>query len=138
MKQKYFLIIICIFAIFTLHKQESERHNNNANMQIILNDILIDEISLYENVEYTIDSDANFIYVYKNKNLFNTIENKKNKIVYNKILVQNGVVKVTESNCKGKDCMLMKIDKNTILPIICTNGLVIKLVDNKQYGDIIV
>lgn len=138
MKQKYFLIIICIFAIFTLHKHESERRKNNASMQIILNDILIDEISLYENMEYTIDSDANFIYIYKNKYLVNTIKNNKNKVIYNKILIQNEVVKVTESNCKGKDCMSMKIDKNTILPIICTNGLVIKLVDNKQYGDIIV
>jgi hypothetical protein len=42
------------------------------------------------------------------------------------------------SNCVGKDCMHMEINEQHKLPIICTNGIVIKISNKDNQSDIMI
>ena len=42
-----------------------------------------------------------------------------------------------DASCKGKDCMEMEINKNKSMPIVCTNGIVVKVVLDSSKIDIL-
>ena len=136
MKKLDFLIVLGLlfigFIIFLLFNDTS----NSNTIQIIINNEVIEELDIYNNTEYRIQSDEYNIYIYKNKVLIKKIDNEAKKDIYNVITIENSKVIMSESNCKGKDCMHMEITLDKKLPIICTNGVVIKISNNDNKSDI--
>lgn len=128
-----FVIIIISFFIF------NKTNIDNNIIQIIVNNEVIDEININNQYEYIIESNNDTINIYKtdlnNKKIISIkkVQNKSNKNIYNHIVINNRKINMTESNCKGKDCMHMEINENKQFPIICTNGIIIKYVYNRTY-----
>lgn len=58
------------------------------------------------------------------------------KDILNTILINNSEIKMVASNCPNHYCEAMSINKNSKRPIVCTNGIVVKLA--KDDIDIIV
>lgn len=125
-----FILILSIIYIFIYNPYIKSINNNK--IQILVNNHLIDEIDISSNKEYIIKSNNDLIEIYVNEILIKTIPNNNYKQIYNKIIISNNKVLITESNCKGKDCMYMEINQNKKYPIICTNGIVIKYSDRKN------
>ncbi len=138
MKKIDFLIggIILLIAIF-IYLNFNNKYNSINNIELIINNEIIDNIDINNNCEYIITSDNVYIYIYKNDQLIKTIDNKYTKNIYNKVSVKDKTITISESNCKGKDCLYMKINDNVKLPIICTNGVVIKI-NKEDSSDIII
>ena len=42
-----------------------------------------------------------------------------------------------EASCSGKDCMKMEINKNKTLPIVCTNGVNVRIKSKNSEIDIV-
>ncbi len=139
MKKLDFLIlfgfILFISIIFLLFKTNNYTNND---IQIIINNELIDNLTINDNNTYLINSDDSYIYIYKNKLFIKKIENKYKKNIYNIITIDKATIKMKISNCAGKDCMYMEINENYKLPIICTNGIVIKISNNDNKSDILI
>lgn len=134
------LLFIFVFSIIYIFIYKPYINNlNNNQIQILVNNQLIKEIDLSINNIYIIKSNNQLIEIYENDKLIKTIPSN-NKQIYNKIIISNNKVLMKESNCKGKDCMYMEINKQSKFPIICTNGIVIKYSNkNKNYSsDIII
>ena len=139
MKKLDFLILVgmLLFISFLFILFNNKKYVNNK-LQLIVNNELIDNLNINESNIYLINSDDIYIYIYKNELLFKTVTNKYRKKIYNVITIENGTIKVTSSNCIGKDCMHMEINKNNNLPIICTNGIVIKISNSNKTSDIMI
>lgn len=138
MKKIDFLIVFLVLIIsLFLFLSFNNTNNVSNNIQLIINNEQIDSLDINTECEYIINSDNIYIYIYKNNQLIKKINNKYIKNIYNKIIISNNTIVMVASNCKGKDCMNMKINNTTYFPIICTNGVVIKIT-NKQNSDIMI
>lgn len=138
MKKYDFLIVLIVLAFVSIIYISFNITDKTNIVEIIINNEIIDEVNIYEDNIYLIESDTEFIYIYKNNNLFKKIDNKYKKNIHNIITINNKVTKMTQSNCKGKDCMYMEINDIINLPIICTNGIVVKVSNNTNKSDIII
>lgn len=138
MKRFDFLIVSVILIFITILIILVKPFNNNTKkIEIIICNEIIDIEYIDTNNNYLITSDIDYIYIYKNKNLIKQINNKTNKIITNEIVIINNEVTIKNTNCNGKDCLNMVLNKHNRLPIICTNGVVIKFIDNNKNSDII-
>lgn len=135
MKKLDYLIIIIIILFFLIVSYFVFKTNTSTDkIQIIVNNEIIDEISINDNYEYFIISENDIINIYKNNIIFKTIKyNMFNKQIENHIIVKDNKVIMAESNCSGQDCMQMELNSITKMPIICTNGIVIKFAKKENY-----
>ena len=136
MKRIDYLIIgfvVIVGAILYLCMMREKTVTNTY--QIIVKNQVVDEDYIYNKNNYLIESSNGYIYIYKNDSLLIKILNKD--IIKNEIEVCNNVIKMKNANCSGKDCTFMIIDSNHKMPIICTNGVVIKLVNRQTNSDIV-
>ena len=140
MKKLDFLILfgVLLFISILFLIANNRKYDINNDIQIIINNEIIDNLSINDNNTYLINSDDLYIYVYKNGSLIKTIDNKHKKNIFNIITIDSSKIKMKESNCLGKDCMHMEINENHKLPIICTNGIVIKISNNDNKSDILI
>ncbi len=140
-KLDYLIILVVILFIGIIYLSIYKPYFNNINenkILIIFDNQIIDEINISEERTYIIKTNNNNIDIYIDDVLTKTIPSN-NKNIYNKIVIKNNNVIMQESNCKGKDCMYMETNKISKLPIICTNGVVIKFSTNNKYtSDIII
>jgi len=127
-----FIFACFIYIIFNINKTDSN------TIQIIINNEIIDELDIYNNISYIIESNDSEILIYKNNKLIKIIKNTYHKDIYNIITIKDSKVTMSQSNCSGKDCTYMEISQNKKLPIICTNGIVIKISNNTNSSDIII
>lgn len=130
------VIVIFIIVLFIFIYIPYMNNISNNNIQIIINNQIVDEFNINDEYQYLIETKDNNIYIYRNSKLIKKI-NSNNKTIYNKIQVSNNEVKIIEANCSGKDCMHMKLNAYYKLPIICTNGIIIKYSNNNYNSDII-
>ena len=131
----YGIVLLFGLLLFILFNTNNTKEYNT--IQLIVNNQIIDETHMYNENTYLIVSDNTNIYIYKNNNLITKINNDLNKNIYNNVIIKDNKVIMSEANCKGKDCLHMEISQEKKLPIICTNGVVIKLIENNN-SDIIV
>ena len=47
---------------------------------------------------------------------------------YNTILITNKEIKMIDASCKNHDCMRMQMNPLFHTPIVCTNGIIVKMV----------
>lgn len=136
MKRIDYLIIgfvVIVGAILYLCMMRQKTISNTY--QIIVKNQVVDEDCIYNKNNYLIESSNGYIYIYKNDRFLIKILDKD--IIKNEIEVYNNVIKMKNANCSGKDCTFMIIDSNHSVPIICTNGVVIKLVNKQTNSDIV-
>ena len=140
-KLDYLIILNVIFFIGIIYFLIYKPYFNNINenkILIVFDNQIIDEINISEERTYIIKTNNNNIDIYIDDVLTKTIPSN-NKNIYNEIVIKDNKVIMKDSNCKGKDCMYMETNKISKLPIICTNGVVIKFSTNNKYtSDIII
>ena len=135
MKKSDILIISIVFMlILSLVFINTLNNKDEYTIQLIVNNEYIDTIYFDNDCEYEIKSNNNFIYIYKNDVLIKTIDSKKE--IYNKIIVNDGVIIMKDANCVGRDCTRMHLSKDYLRPIICTNNVIVKIEYQKQDVDI--
>ena len=137
-----FAVVIILCSYFFFYK----RYNNNSEnstIEICFKNETIDKLSasdafssnyIYE-IKYVASEET--IYVYKNDSLIKEINYHNSKDFNNTIQFKDGSIKMIDASCKGKDCMEMEINKNKSMPIVCTNGLVVKVVLDSSKIDIL-
>lgn len=127
------LVLICLLFIY------NDVNINESNIQIIFKNELIIEENIETENRYLIESNDEFnkISIYKNGILINEINIFTDRYISYEILISNNKVKVLKANCINKDCMNMYIDYYHLFPIICVDGLIIKVVDKENGVDIV-
>lgn len=135
MKKLDYLIIIIIILFCTIIGFFVIGTNSTVNkIQIIVKNEIVDEINISDNYEYIIVSENDVINIYRNNIIFKTIKyDTPSKQIKNHIVVKNNKINMIESNCSGKDCMQMELNNISKMPIICTNGIVIKYIKKQIY-----
>ena len=136
------LIIICVIIFFLVVRGKKI---NDGLIEISFKNEIIDEIDFdkvfieKQEITYRIDyiPSDNKIYVYKNDVLKSEINYQGTKDFHNTILVKDGTIKMIEASCSGKDCMKMEINKNKTLPIVCTNGVNVRIKNKNSEIDIV-
>lgn len=136
------LIIICVIIFFLVVRGKKI---NDGLIEISFKNEIIDEIDFdkvfieKQEITYRIDyiHSDNKIYVYKNDVLKSEINYQGTKDFHNTILVKDGTIKMIEASCSGKDCMKMEINKNKTLPIVCTNGVNVRIKNKNSEIDIV-
>lgn len=133
------IIIIMLFIFIFKDKYESSivciSFKNEVIDEIDRNEIFDSNIETKYVIEYVKEDKK--IYIYKNDTLFKEIINDDENSFRNVIVINNEGIKMAEASCKNKDCMRTIITKNSTLPIVCTNGIIIKLVDKDSKIDVI-
>lgn len=81
-------------------------------------------ISLEDDGIYRVIAKDNEVTISKDDIVIKTVDIKI-KDFDNSFEVKEEKIKMIKASCSGKDCMKMYISKNHLLPIICTNGLVL-------------
>ena len=136
------LIIICVLIFFLVVKKEKV---DDGIIEISFKNQIIDEIdcdSVFESldeIKYEIiyDHSTSIISIYKNGSIYKKIPYTASKDFNNTILIKDGSIKMIEASCSGKDCMKMEINKNKTLPIVCTNGVNVRIKGKNQEIDIV-
>ena len=114
------IIIIILLVAFT---PKIKVNNENFYLEVKYNNETIIELNINDEGIYKFDSKDEKLNIYKDDNLLKCIECTKSFL--NIIEIKNGKVKMIDASCRGKDCMNMYISKDHLLPIICTNGIII-------------
>ena len=136
------LIIIWILLFFLVVKKDKV---DDGVIEISFKNQIIDEID-YDSVfnkceeikyEITYDHDINIISIYKNGSLYKKLSYSGLKDFNNTILIKDGTIKMIEASCSGKDCLKIEINKNKTLPIVCTNGINVRIKSKNQEIDIV-
>ena len=136
------LVIICVLIFFLVIRGKKV---NDGVIEISFKNQIIDEIDYdkvfkeLQEIKYEIKyvHSENTIYVYKNNVLKSELEYSGTKDFYNTILIKDGTIKMIEASCSGKDCMKMEINKNKTLPIVCTNGVNVRIKSKNSEIDIV-
>lgn len=132
MKKLDYLIIIIVaiisisfYAIYIV----SKNLRDEVDIQILYQNEVIYETPLTKETEITvfvvgIDNEVivtvdgqSKIYDYLFKDPF-----------YNTILITNKEIKMIDASCKNHDCMRMQMNPLFHTPIVCTNGIIVKMV----------
>lgn len=133
-------ILLCSYFFFY---QRYNKTNEDSIIEIAFKNEVIDKLSaddafnsnyIYE-IKYI--ADKNTIYVYKNDALIKEISYHGPKDFNNTIQFKDGSIKMIEASCNGKDCMEMEINKNKSMPIVCTNGIVVRIILENNKIDIL-
>lgn len=136
------LIIVSVFIFFLVIKQEKV---NDGIIEISFKNYIIEELDYNkvfiekQEIKYEINYNHQdkIILVYKNGSLYNTFSYDGAKDFNNTILIKDGAIKMIEASCSGKDCMKMEINNNKTLPIVCTNGVNVRVKNKNSEIDII-
>lgn len=51
--------------------------------------------------------------------------------IINTVHITNDLIEMDFANCKNKYCLLMKLKRSYPQPIVCTNGIMVRLVTNE-------
>jgi len=128
MKKLDFLIIgITIFLILAISIPflvKKERNNDQVQIEVLYKSKLVSSISLEEDAIYSIQVNNNELIFKKNDEVIKKI-NVDGDNSFNSFEIKNQKVKMIDADCKGKDCEKMYITINHLIPIICTNGVVL-------------
>ena len=132
MKKLDYLIIIIVAIIsisfYTIYIV-SKNLRDEVDIQILYQNEVIYETPLTKETEITvfvvgIDNEVivtvdgqSKIYDYLFKDPF-----------YNTILITNKEIKMIDASCKNHDCMRMQMNPLFHTPIVCTNGIIVKMV----------
>lgn len=148
MKNKYFklgdfiiigTIVIIIILVFVMALNKYSVNIDDAIVEIVYKNEVVVEAKIDENAKYTIKSadDLTKVLIYKNDVLIKEIKVYLNDDFYNIIVISDSTIHMEDASCKNKECMKTDIDQNHTLPIICTNGVVVRLVEDDGDVDVI-
>lgn len=130
-------IIIIIISIFLFSFKKYKVDLNDSYIEIIYKNEVVVKTQVNEEAEYEIKSsdDLKNVLIYKNDILIKSLNITVNDDFYNIIIIKDGVIHMDDASCKNKDCMKTEINETHTLPIICTNGVTIKVVSNDDIID---
>jgi len=143
MKKADIIVIIIVlflaigfYAVYYTNNLEL-RNSSKYAIEIYYNNDKIYEVKLHEDInkKVKITSKDKFLYVsvdedgddiYETEKVPKAISNDHE--ILNIISIEYEHIHVEEANCKNKLCMNMRIGKNPMVQIICTNDIIVKLV----------
>lgn len=151
MKKLDIIIILLVLAIggiiFAFYYNQIKVDVSEAKLEIYYKDIVLDSIDLEQDtyIIYTIEEiDANSFSVTKEQ-FFSDNTSFKTEDIYQADLTQLKVlnpnhtlhhillvtwdrIHMEEASCPNKDCQKMLMNHRIALPIICTNGIIVRFV----------
>ena len=132
--------------IFGLYFRQININVHNAALEISFKNIVLDSVQLTEDthIVYYLDEidEHSFKFtkdVYIDDQIYRTEETHNanlgslktlnpNHILHHKIVVTWDDIRMEEASCPNKDCQRMKMSHRATLPIVCTNGVVVRFV----------
>ena len=139
MKKLDLVIIIIVLAIgisiFALYFDRTYVDVDSAQLGIYYNSMPLDDPIYFKETtdltyEITSSEDMKKLIIVKiDGNKGTTIQYEKNisqKLpIGRKVVIKNGVIKITEAVCENKDCTRMQMTSKNTSPILCINGLAV-------------
>lgn len=132
MKKLDYLIIIIVaiisisfYAIYIV----SKNLRDEVDIQILYQNEVIYETPLTKETEITV-----FVVGIDNEVIVTVDGQSKSydylfkEPFYNTILITNKEIKMIDASCKNHDCMRMQMNPLFHTPIVCTNGIIVKMV----------
>lgn len=134
MKKLDYLIIILViiitaafYVVYTTYKTVGDA----VDIQILYRNEVIYEMPLTKETNTTV-----FV-VGEGQEVIVTVEGQSTHFeksvkegFYNTILITNDEIKMIDASCKNHDCMRMRINHLFRTPIVCTNGIIVKVVSS--------
>ncbi|MFA6661734.1 MAG: NusG domain II-containing protein [Bacilli bacterium] len=136
MKKGDIIILVSLFAIilvgFFVYYLVVKTDSNT--IEIVVKNEIVETTTLNNDATYKIYSseDLEDIYVYKDDELIKTINYKHSIAISNTIQIKDKTVNMIDANCNTKDCMKMYINESHKMPIICTNGVEVRVIENNE------
>lgn len=127
------LIIAYGIVYFSFIKIKSDE---DVTVEVKVSGETIYSISLEDDGLYRVLAENNKVKIFKNDIEIKTVDIKI-KDFDNSFEVEEEKIKMVKASCNGKDCMKMYISKNHLLPIICTNGLVLNPIGKSDIDEIV-
>lgn len=137
----FITVIIVFFAIQYFNKLFID--TSDAKVIITYKNLRLDLIDyeealdiIYE-IEIKEDKPEELILIKNNKGVITTksFVIAKGEPIYNRIHVIYQNIHVEEASCPNKVCMRSKMSSREVLPILCTNGVIIEFMSNQEYID---
>ena len=132
MKKLDYLIIIIVAIIsisfYTIYIV-SKNLRDEVDIQILYQNEVIYETPLTKETEITV-----FVVGIDNEVIVTVDGQSKSydylfkEPFYNTILITNKEIKMIDASCKNHDCMRMQMNPLFHTPIVCTNGIIVKMV----------
>ncbi len=132
MKKLDYLIItiVAILSIsFYIIYIASKNLGDEVDIQILYQNEVIYEMPLNKETEITV-----FVVGEDNKVIV-TVDDQSNiydyvfkEPFYNTISITNEEIRMVDASCKNHDCMRMQMNPLFHTPIVCTNGIIVKVV----------
>lgn len=132
MKKLDYLIIIIVAIIsisfYTIYIV-SKNLRDEVDIQILYQNEVIYETPLTKETEITV-----FVVGIDNEVIVTVDGQSKSydylfkEPFYNTILITNKEIKMIDASCKNHDCMRMQMNPLFHTPIVCTNGIIVKVV----------
>lgn len=119
------IISIIVISLLFIFAPKVKVNDDVFYIDIKYENTLLKEISITDEGIYKIESINGKLNLYKNDDVLLFIEIGKEINFHNIIKIENGKVLMIDASCSGKDCMNMYITKSHLLPIICTNGVIV-------------
>ncbi|HKM29705.1 MAG TPA: hypothetical protein VJZ51_03005 [Bacilli bacterium] len=135
MKRLDYLIIVLVmilsisfYAIYFANKTKG----NDLDVEILYQNEVIYKTKLVKNTNITVEI------IGENNVVTVVVDNKSTSFnytfkedFYNTVTIIDDEIKMVAASCKNHDCLRMRINKMLRTPIVCTNGVIIKLVTSE-------
>lgn len=146
------IVLIIGITIFAIYFKQFNVNIDDAKLEITFKDILLDSIEINQDthIVYTFEEmdDTSFlfvkeVYVSQDSEPINRTERiiqadmlalkkfNSDHHLHHVLLVTYDYIHMEEASCPNKNCQRMLMTNHITLPIICTNGIVVKYVANE-------
>lgn len=137
MKKVDILVIILVLLISsTFYFLYFNNYSSTGDkvVQILYKNQVVYETDLKQttNVIVEITSKDQILYV-KIDDTIKTYPISSNVEILNNVSITSEEIRMIEANCKNKYCYNMRLGKGFSSPIVCTNGILVRLVSDEFY-----
>ena len=125
-------IVLMISIAFYFGYVSNKLEGDNISVQVLYNNDVIYSVDLKEdtNIEVSITGSNDLLKINADGQEYEFIYDIS-KDFYNTVSITYDEIKMIDASCKNHYCMKMRIYKFLGSPIVCTNGIVVKLVTSE-------
>lgn len=118
------LISIGFYAVFF----DVFRLDEDVVVEITYENLIIYQVNYHEDMNVTVEiTSKNKVLTVSDGSKTSHFNIRTNVEIVNTVLITGKEIHMTVANCENKYCLQMHLSKNYPLPIVCTNGVMIKL-----------
>jgi len=128
------LIVLLLSTSFYIIYFSSNRLGDDVIVEVTYKNTVIYSVKLEESTDLIIEitSEDNVLTV-KNNSKIKNFPIGSDKEILNVVLITFDEIRMIDANCPNKYCLYMKLKSSTVTPIVCTNGIMIKLISDNEF-----